>query len=221
MSSKIPKCARFDIPRLFQLSPLPSLNVPVYRKERVRHARTNSMPSHQLTRIAQYWISLLLAVYGAAILAASRTCCSFALVPVNEQRLTILAPCGWLADKSPNRRLPLLIGLIALTGATLMLCLGTSIGLIVAGRVLQGVSAAMVWIVGLALLADTFSPGEIGTAMGYATIGTRCVTLILFNEALQTLTEKLAWHSSWDRYSVVLSMTTPDILPCFICVLPF
>ncbi|GAB7364646.1 hypothetical protein MBLNU230_g5449t1 [Neophaeotheca triangularis] len=96
----------------------------------------------------QSWVSILLAVYGAALLAAS---------PV----------CGLLADKSDSRRLPLILGLIALGGATVMLCVGTSIAVLAAGRALQGLSAAVVWVVGLALLVDTVGSHEIGQAMGY------------------------------------------------------
>jgi len=48
-----------------------------------------------------------------------------------------------------------------------MLCLGRSIGVLVAGRLLQGGSAAVVWTVALALLADTVGEAESGKAMGY------------------------------------------------------
>ena len=96
----------------------------------------------------QYWISILLAIYGAALLVTA---------PV----------CGWLADRSSSRRTPLLLGLLALAGSTVMLCVGRSIGVIAAGRVLQGASAAVVWVVGLALLVDTVGGDEIGQAMGY------------------------------------------------------
>ncbi|KAI6898172.1 MFS general substrate transporter [Hortaea werneckii] len=48
-----------------------------------------------------------------------------------------------------------------------MLCVGDSIGILAAGRVLQGISAAVVWVVGLALLVDTVGPDGIGQAMGY------------------------------------------------------
>jgi MFS family permease len=96
----------------------------------------------------QYWISILLAIYGAALL--------------------VTAPfCGWLADRSSSRRTPLLLGLLALAGSTVMLCVGRSIGVIAAGRVLQGMSAAVVWVVGLALLVDTVGGDEIGQAMGH------------------------------------------------------
>lgn len=96
----------------------------------------------------QSWVSILLAVYGAALLTAS---------PV----------CGLLADKSESRRTPLILGLLALGGATVMLCVGSSIEILIAGRVLQGVSAAVVWVVGLALLVDTVGSEEVGQAMGY------------------------------------------------------
>ncbi|MCJ1295433.1 hypothetical protein MMC34_006996 [Xylographa carneopallida] len=95
----------------------------------------------------QHWVSILLAVYGGALLIASPF-------------------CGWLADKSPNRRLPLLIGLLTLGGATAMLCVGSSIGVLVAGRLLQGLSAAIVWTVGLALLVDTVGQTGVAQTMG-------------------------------------------------------
>ncbi|KAK3073206.1 hypothetical protein LTR53_005405 [Teratosphaeriaceae sp. CCFEE 6253] len=96
----------------------------------------------------QTWISIFLAVYGAALLVAS---------PI----------CGWLADRSSSRRLPLLVGLLALGASTVMLCIGNSIAVLAAGRVLQGFSAAVVWVVGLALLVDTVGPENIGQVMGY------------------------------------------------------
>jgi MFS family permease len=59
------------------------------------------------------------------------------------------------------------VGLLALGGATVLLNLGGSIGLLILGRLLQGISAAAVWTVGLALLADTVDKEEIGQTMGY------------------------------------------------------
>ena len=73
----------------------------------------------------QYWVSVLIAIYAAALLFFS---------PI----------CGWLADRSLSRRLPLLIGLFALFGATALLHIGNSIGIWIAGRILQGTSAAIV-----------------------------------------------------------------------------
>ena len=107
----------------------------------------------------QHWVSVLLAVYGAALLAGS---------PI----------CGFIADRTPNRRLPLLIGLLALAGATLLLCLGTTISLLLVGRILQGISAAIVWTVGLALLADTVGHEAIGQAVGYVSISMSVAILV-------------------------------------------
>ena len=51
-----------------------------------------------------------------------------------------------------------------------MLCVGNSIGILIAGRLIQGFSAAIVWTVGLALLADTVGKDEIGQVVGYVSI---------------------------------------------------
>ena len=103
--------------------------------------------AHIQPRDVQHWVSILLAVYAAGLLFAS---------PI----------LGWLVDKSRTRRMPLLIGLVVLSGATIMLCIGTSIGILVAGRLLQGLSAAVVWTTGLALLVDTVGQKEVGQTMG-------------------------------------------------------
>ncbi|KAF2770280.1 MFS general substrate transporter [Teratosphaeria nubilosa] len=107
----------------------------------------------------QTWISVFLAVYGAALLAASPF-------------------FGWLADKTESRRAPLLGGLLALAGSTVMLCVGNSIGVLAGGRVLQGISAAVVWVVGLALLVDTVGSDEVGQAMGYVGLGMSLAILL-------------------------------------------
>lgn len=107
----------------------------------------------------QTWISILLAVYGAALLAAA---------PL----------CGWIADHAPSRRAPLLAGLFALGGSTVMLTVGNSIGILVVGRLLQGFSAAVVWVVGLALLVDTIGQNEVGQVMGYVGLSMSMAILI-------------------------------------------
>lgn len=84
----------------------------------------------------QKWTSTFLSVYGAALAVGS---------PL----------FGWFADRSSSRRAPLLLGLIALAGSTGLLCGGTNIAMLLAGRFFQGLSASIVWTVGLALLSDT------------------------------------------------------------------
>lgn len=107
----------------------------------------------------QYWVSVLLAVYGAALLAGS---------PI----------FGWIADQTPNRRLPLLGGLVVLIGATAMLLVGNSIGLLIAGRVLQGFAGAIVWCTGLALLVDTVGSQHVGQYLGYVAMSMSLALLL-------------------------------------------
>ncbi|RYE94362.1 MAG: MFS transporter, partial [Oxalobacteraceae bacterium] len=95
--------------------------------------------------------STLLAVYAAGLLVS----CPFV---------------GWFADWTTSRRLPLLLGLFALVGSTLIFTLGRSFSLLVVARVLQGISAAVVWTVGLALLVDTVGMDRLGVAMGVVSI---------------------------------------------------
>lgn len=99
----------------------------------------------------QEWTAILLACYSGALFVAS---------PL----------AGLYADHSSSRRWPLLLGLLALAASTLLLCFGHSIGLLLIGRLLQGVSAAIVWSVGCALLVDTLDTGAVGVAIGYVGI---------------------------------------------------
>lgn len=98
----------------------------------------------------QTWNAILLACYTIALFVGS---------PL----------VGLYADHTSSRRWPLLVGLVSLAGSTIILCLGRTIALLVIGRILQGLSAAIVWTVGLALMADTV-PDKIGEAMGYSAI---------------------------------------------------
>ncbi|KAI8629885.1 MFS transporter-like protein [Xylariaceae sp. FL1651] len=98
----------------------------------------------------QQWVSVLLAAYSAALFIGS---------PI----------AGLYADHSSSRRWPLLIGLLALAASTFLLAFGNSIGLFILGRALQGLSAAVVWTVGCALLVDTMG-SSVGVAMGYVNI---------------------------------------------------
>ncbi|CAI7578625.1 unnamed protein product [Penicillium pancosmium] len=101
---------------------------------------------------AQYWVSVLLAVYGATLLIGS---------PL----------FGWFADHSRYRKLPFVIGLLALGASTLLFIVARSMVLLIIARGLQGFSAAGVWVVGLAIVVDNVSPERVGEAMGQTTIG--------------------------------------------------
>ncbi|KAK9358382.1 major facilitator superfamily domain-containing protein [Lipomyces starkeyi] len=109
-------------------------------------------------RSVQGWTSVLLALFSAALLAFS---------PI----------VGYIADRSESRRRPLLFGLVALGAATALLCVGTNIGLWVAGRLFQGTAAAVVWVVGIALMVDTVGKDGLGQAMGYVSMAISFGTL--------------------------------------------
>jgi len=116
--------------------------------------------------IVQSWVSILIAVYGGALAVFSRRpFVSFEYVTWSANLCTAI--CGWAADASSNRGTPLLLGLLALGPSTMMLHLGRSISILIVGRILQGISAAIVWCVGLALVADTADTSRIGESMSY------------------------------------------------------
>ena len=75
-------------------------------------------------------------------------------------------PAGVIADKLPTRQLPFLVGLTALLLATLLLLLGQNVAVLVVARILQGISAAVVWTIGLALVLDTVGPENLGKTIG-------------------------------------------------------
>lgn len=123
------------------------------------------IPFALLTRInvpennVQHRVSILFTVYAAALIVRS---------PL----------CGWLADHYKSRRVPYLSGFLAMAGATIMLCIGDSITLLVIGRLLQGASAAVVSTVGLALLVDTVGQKDIGQAAGWVSLSMSIAILI-------------------------------------------
>lgn len=121
----------------------------------------------------QKWTSIFLSVYGAALAIGSRRLRPFNLFPTSFIIILIfhaIAIFGWLADRTTSRRVPLLLGLLAVGASTALLCAGTSLALLVAGRALQGISGAVVWTVGLALISDSVEKEEIGQAMGYTAL---------------------------------------------------
>lgn len=56
--------------------------------------------------------------------------------------------------------------------------MGSSITVLVIGRLLQGVAAAVVWVVGLALLVDTVGKDEIGQSMGIISAATSAAVFL-------------------------------------------
>ncbi|GKZ34894.1 hypothetical protein AbraIFM66950_005291 [Aspergillus brasiliensis] len=105
----------------------------------------------------QKWMSIMLAAFGGGIFFGS---------PI----------FGYFADRNSSRQLPFLIGLLALAGTTIVFWFAETVSALVIARSLQGLSAAVVWTVGLALVVDTVGKDQVGAAMGYVsmalTVGT-------------------------------------------------
>ena len=117
-----------------------------------------NLPHNQI----QVHVSALLAAYaGASVL--------FSL------------PAGIIADRLPTRQLPFLVGLVALLLATLLLFLGQNVPVLTVARILQGISAAVVWTIGLALVLDTVGPENLGKTIGSVRLSLRYLWAALSN----------------------------------------
>ena len=80
---------------------------------------------------------------------------------------TVLSPlAGALADQAPSRRVPYLLGLLALIASTITWFLGRSVPVLAAARAAQGASCAVVYSVGLAMVIDNVSEDKLGQAFG-------------------------------------------------------
>ncbi|KAL9027539.1 MAG: hypothetical protein Q9180_007317, partial [Flavoplaca navasiana] len=97
----------------------------------------------------QFWLSLLLTVFGIFLGAGA---------PI----------AGWFADRG-SRSTPFLWGLILAIISTVVFCFARAPGLLVLGRVLQGLAASVIYTAGLALVADAVGADEIGAWYNYNT----------------------------------------------------
>ena len=97
-------------------------------------------------------IGLMFASFGATLLAVS-------------------VPMGAISDRT-ERKLPLVLGMLALAGSTLMFAAADSLAWLFAARMIQGAADGVTWVVGFALIADCYGPGDRGRVMGYVMAGT-------------------------------------------------
>jgi MFS family permease len=98
------------------------------------------------------WTTVLLACYAGA---------SLIICPI----------AGYLTSYFNSRRIPFVIALLALVASTLLLCMASSIAILVLGRLLQGAASAVTWTAGLTLVVDTVGTGNVGSAMGFCSLG--------------------------------------------------
>ncbi|ORY16395.1 major facilitator superfamily domain-containing protein [Clohesyomyces aquaticus] len=102
----------------------------------------------------QKWTSYLLMIFGGAALLTSR-------------KYIWATLAGWIADQGSTRRLPFLVGLFIQALATSLLLVTPGVKALMIARALQGLSAAVVYAVGMAILVDTFGMDDVGKNAGY------------------------------------------------------
>ncbi|KAL8738688.1 MAG: hypothetical protein Q9181_000572 [Wetmoreana brouardii] len=113
---------------------------------------STSVVTSKLTDLeVQFWLSLLLTVFGLF--------------------LGLGAPfAGWAADRGA-RATPFLFGLLLAIVSTVLFALARAPGLLLVGRIFQGLAASVIYTAGLALVADAVGPDEIGAWMGFVFSG--------------------------------------------------
>ncbi|KAF2466259.1 MFS general substrate transporter [Lindgomyces ingoldianus] len=96
-------------------------------------------------RDIQKWSSYLLTAFGGALSALA----------------------GWIANRGSSRRMPFLLGLLLQAFSTSLFLVSPRVEILLVARALQGLSSAVVYSVGLALLVDIVGMDEIGRNAGY------------------------------------------------------
>ncbi|KAG6891111.1 hypothetical protein C0995_014201 [Termitomyces sp. Mi166 len=87
-------------------------------------------------------------------------------------------PIAVFSERYNTRRIPLIIGLLLLAGSQVMLMEAPTYPVMCIARVLQGISSAMVWTIGLALVCDATPENLIGRQLGIAMGGLSIGSLI-------------------------------------------
>src|SRR5262245_120393 len=91
--------------------------------------------------------------------------------------LTVSIPMGAVSDRI-GRKGPMVGGLVALAAATLLFAFATSLPWLFAARLVQGAADAMTWVVGFALLADSYGADERGRVSGIVMMGTSVAVMV-------------------------------------------
>jgi MFS family permease len=79
-------------------------------------------------------------------------------------------PSGWIADRFSARKPTFFAGWGFLVAGTALFVSGRSFIVLLLARVLQGMAAAVVWTVGLAIVQDSVGAGKLGQAIGAVSI---------------------------------------------------
>ncbi len=88
------------------------------------------------------------------------------LAAFSAARLLFALPAGLLADSTSTGRAPYRVGLVFLVTATLMFAFAENLIPLFVSRVLQGMSAAIIYTTGLAMGIDTVGSKKLGRTLG-------------------------------------------------------
>ncbi|KAK0562288.1 hypothetical protein OC861_005406 [Tilletia horrida] len=110
---------------------------------------------------------------------------------------------GIVADRYGSRKVPFIVGLVCLLAATVLLATATSVAQVMIARLLQGLSAASVWVAGLAMLQDAVGGNELGSALG------TCFAWVTLGELISPplggiIYEKLGYWPVWNVCSILI-----------------
>ncbi|KAJ8521761.1 hypothetical protein ONZ45_g1574 [Pleurotus djamor] len=85
--------------------------------------------------------------------------------------VTCTIPLAILSERFNSRKWPLVSGLLVLAASQFMFWEAPYYPIMVVARIIQGVSSALVWIFGLALICDCTPPEVVGRQLGFAMSG--------------------------------------------------
>lgn len=77
----------------------------------------------------------------------------------------VKAVVGYFCDKYRTRQAPLVSGFIAMALATALFMSANNVWVLLVARVCQGLSGAVVGVLGLSMIAETSSPEHLGSHM--------------------------------------------------------
>ncbi|KAJ5800087.1 uncharacterized protein N7518_002155 [Penicillium psychrosexuale] len=121
---------------------------------------------------------------------------------------------GHFADKTSNRKLPLLLSLVVCMIGTGMVAGSTSLAVLFVGRVMQGIAGSSVWIVGLATVADTVGGDNMGKVEGL--MMSFIYTGLIGGPSISGLLLELVGY--WPTWSLPLLLLTIDFGARFIMI---
>jgi MFS family permease len=91
--------------------------------------------------------------------------------------LAVSIPMGWISD-AVGRRVPLVLSALALGVASILFARSHTLAGLFTARMAQGAADGVMWIAGLALVADLYGPEDRGRVMGYVMSGTSVGVMI-------------------------------------------